>query len=79
LVGRDYDKAISFYCQKLHFTLIEVTYQPEEDKRDSLTLDKMLTEKKKKSILKTRIVLANWLFAVYITSESQYLIEQYRA
>ena len=33
LVVRDYDEAISFYCQKLHFLLVEDTYQPEQDKR----------------------------------------------
>jgi catechol 2,3-dioxygenase-like lactoylglutathione lyase family enzyme len=33
LVVRDYDEAIQFYCHKLHFTLIEDTYQPEQDKR----------------------------------------------
>ena len=33
LVVRDYDEAITFFCQKLHFTLIEDTYQPEQDKR----------------------------------------------
>ena len=33
LVVRDYDEAIAFYCQKLHFTLVEDTYQPEQDKR----------------------------------------------
>jgi len=33
LVVRDYDEAIDFYCNKLHFTLIEDTYQPEQDKR----------------------------------------------
>jgi catechol 2,3-dioxygenase-like lactoylglutathione lyase family enzyme len=33
LVVRDYDEAIQFYCQKLHFTLVEDTYQPEQDKR----------------------------------------------
>jgi len=33
LVVRDYDQAIAFYCQKLHFKLIEDTYQPEQDKR----------------------------------------------
>ena len=32
-VVRDYDEAIDFYCRKLHFTLIEDTYQPEQDKR----------------------------------------------
>ncbi len=33
LVVRDYDEAIQFFCKKLHFTLIEDTYQPEQDKR----------------------------------------------
>jgi len=33
LVVRDYDEAIAFYCQKLHFELVEDTYQPEQDKR----------------------------------------------
>src|SRR6476660_3071924 len=33
LVVRDYDEAIAFYCRKLHFTLVEDTYQPEQDKR----------------------------------------------
>ena len=33
LVVRDYDEAIAFYTEKLHFTLVEDTYQPEQDKR----------------------------------------------
>jgi catechol 2,3-dioxygenase-like lactoylglutathione lyase family enzyme len=33
LVVRDYDEAIEFYTQKLRFTLVEDTYQPEQDKR----------------------------------------------
>ena len=33
LVVRDYDEAIAFFCDKLHFTLVEDTYQPEQDKR----------------------------------------------
>ena len=33
LVVRDYDEAIEFFCHKLHFTLVEDTYQPEQDKR----------------------------------------------
>jgi catechol 2,3-dioxygenase-like lactoylglutathione lyase family enzyme len=33
LVVRDYDDAIAFFCEKLHFTLVEDTYQPEQDKR----------------------------------------------
>ena len=33
LVVRDYDEAIAFYCDKLHFSLVEDTYQPKQDKR----------------------------------------------
>jgi catechol 2,3-dioxygenase-like lactoylglutathione lyase family enzyme len=33
LVVNDYDEAIEFYTQKLNFTLLEDTYQPEQDKR----------------------------------------------
>lgn len=33
LIVRDYDEAIEFYTKKLHFRLIEDTYQPEQDKR----------------------------------------------
>ena len=33
LVVRDYDEAIGFYTKKLHFTLVEDAYQPEQDKR----------------------------------------------
>jgi catechol 2,3-dioxygenase-like lactoylglutathione lyase family enzyme len=33
LVVRDYDEAIDFFCHKLHFSLVEDTYQPEQDKR----------------------------------------------
>ncbi len=33
LVVRDYDEAIAFFCHKLHFSLVEDTYQPEQDKR----------------------------------------------
>jgi len=33
LVVRDYDEAIDFYTKKLHFDLIEDSYQPEQDKR----------------------------------------------
>jgi catechol 2,3-dioxygenase-like lactoylglutathione lyase family enzyme len=33
LIVRDYDEAIAFYCGKLHFTLVDDTYQPEQDKR----------------------------------------------
>ena len=33
LVVRDYDEAIDFYTKKLHFALLEDTYQPEQDKR----------------------------------------------
>ncbi|MDD9910646.1 MAG: VOC family protein [Ahrensia sp.] len=33
VVVRDYDEAISFYCDRLGFNLVEDTYQPEQDKR----------------------------------------------
>ncbi len=33
LVVRDYDEAIQFYCQKLHFKVVEDSCQPEQDKR----------------------------------------------
>jgi catechol 2,3-dioxygenase-like lactoylglutathione lyase family enzyme len=33
LVVRDYDEAIEFYTKQLNFTVIEDTYQPEQDKR----------------------------------------------
>lgn len=33
LVVKDYDEAIEFYTKKLHFTLVEDTYQEEQDKR----------------------------------------------
>ena len=33
LVVRDYDEAISFYVQKLRFTLVEDTYQAAQNKR----------------------------------------------
>ena len=33
LVVRDYDEAIEFYTKKLNFTLLDDTYQVEQDKR----------------------------------------------
>ena len=33
LVVKDYDEAIEFFTQKLHFDLIEDTFQPEQQKR----------------------------------------------
>jgi catechol 2,3-dioxygenase-like lactoylglutathione lyase family enzyme len=33
LVVRDYDEAIEFFTRKLRFTLVEDTYQPEQNKR----------------------------------------------
>ena len=33
LVVKDYDEAIAFYTEKLNFSLVEDTYQPEQDKR----------------------------------------------
>lgn len=33
LVVKDYDEAIEFYTKRLHFSLLEDTYLPEENKR----------------------------------------------
>ena len=33
LLVKDYDEAIDFYTNKLHFELLEDTYQPKQDKR----------------------------------------------
>ncbi len=33
LVVKDYDEAIAFYTQKLNFTVVEDTHQPEQSKR----------------------------------------------
>ena len=33
LVVRDYDEAIEFFTEKLHFSLVEDIHQPEQDKR----------------------------------------------
>ena len=33
LVVRDYDEAIEYYCQKLHFKMVEDSYRAEQDKR----------------------------------------------
>jgi catechol 2,3-dioxygenase-like lactoylglutathione lyase family enzyme len=33
LVIRDYDEAIRFFTEKLNFTVVEDTYQPEQNKR----------------------------------------------
>ncbi|MBZ9692268.1 VOC family protein [Clostridium botulinum] len=33
LVVKDYDEAIEFYTKKLHFTLVEDTYQSQQNKR----------------------------------------------
>lgn len=33
LVVRDYDEAIAFFCQKLHFELVEDIFQPELNRR----------------------------------------------
>ncbi len=33
LVVREYDEAIEFYTKKLNFSLVEDSYQPEQDKR----------------------------------------------
>jgi catechol 2,3-dioxygenase-like lactoylglutathione lyase family enzyme len=61
LVVRDYDEAIEFYTKKLHFTLIEDTYQPEQDKRWVLVAPpgssetKLLLARATKSQQETRI------------------------
>jgi len=33
LVVKDYDEAVDFYVNKLHFDLLEDSYQPKQDKR----------------------------------------------
>ena len=33
VIVRDYDEALAFYTDKLGFTLVEDSYQPEQDKR----------------------------------------------
>jgi len=33
LVVKDYDESIAFFTKKMNFTLLEDTYQPEQDKR----------------------------------------------
>lgn len=33
LLVKDYDEAIEFFTEKLHFTVLEDVYQPEQDKR----------------------------------------------
>ena len=33
LVVKDYDEALEFFCNKLRFTLVDDTYQAEQDKR----------------------------------------------
>jgi catechol 2,3-dioxygenase-like lactoylglutathione lyase family enzyme len=33
IVVKDYDEALDFYVNKLNFTIVEDTYQPEQDKR----------------------------------------------
>ncbi len=35
LIVRDYDEALAFYIGRLGFTLVEDTYQPEQDERPS--------------------------------------------
>ena len=50
LVVRDYDEAIAFYTETLHFTLVEDTYIPEQDKRWVLVAPPGSTE--------TRLLLA---------------------
>ncbi len=56
LVVKDYDEAIAFYTEKLHFTLVEDTYQPEQDKRWVVVAPPGKTENAKTS--KTALLLA---------------------
>jgi catechol 2,3-dioxygenase-like lactoylglutathione lyase family enzyme len=37
LLVRDYDEALAFYLGKLGFTLVEDTYQPEQNKRSAVS------------------------------------------
>ena len=61
LVVREYDEAIEFYTKRLHFTLIEDTYQPEQNKRWVLIAPpgssetKLLLARASKSEQETRI------------------------
>jgi catechol 2,3-dioxygenase-like lactoylglutathione lyase family enzyme len=42
LVVRDYDEAIDFYTKKLHFELVDDTYQPEQGtKQDKRALARL--------------------------------------
>lgn len=45
LVVKDYDEAIAFYTEKLHFTLVEDTEQPEQNKRWSVVSSPNSNEK----------------------------------
>jgi catechol 2,3-dioxygenase-like lactoylglutathione lyase family enzyme len=44
LVVRDYDEAIAFYCDKLRFTLVEDSVQPEQDPRRASRLKRHPTQ-----------------------------------
>lgn len=54
VVVRDYDEAIAFYTKKLDFSLIEDTYQPEQNKRWVLVGPPGITKESGTSILLAR-------------------------
>lgn len=58
LVVKDYDEAIAFYTEKLHFTLVEDTYQPEQDKRWVVVSPPSKTENANTKANKTALLLA---------------------
>ncbi|MDH8679575.1 VOC family protein [Fusibacter bizertensis] len=58
LVVKDYDEAIAFYTEKLHFTLVEDTYQPEQDKRWVVVAPPSKTENANTKANKTALLLA---------------------
>lgn len=58
LVVKDYDEAIAFYTEKLHFTLVEDTYQPEQNKRWVVVAPPGKTENANTKAIKTALLLA---------------------
>ena len=54
LVVKDYDEAIAFYTKKLNFSLVEDTYQPEQDKRWVLVAPPGITKQSGTTILLAR-------------------------
>ena len=54
VVVKDYDEAIAFYTQKLGFSLVEDTYQPEQNKRWVLVAPPGITKESGATILLAR-------------------------